>query len=143
MDRKGVRDVADKKRTDAVVRVMKGVMAAALLTIAGIVILSGIVVMRGLEENTIRILNQVIKALSLLAGVWISVGRGGEKGLLTGAAVGILYILIGYAMVSLMDAAETNAKVMAIEEAAGALLGGAYGIAFANMKGAARTRAYR
>lgn len=123
-------------------RVFKGVMAAAAVTIVSMVLLTGFVVLYGLDDGAIRIVNQVIKAFSLLAGVYIAVGRGGEKGLLTGSAIGILYILIGYALYSAIDGSAAGAKVMAIEEAAGAAIGAAAGVALANMKAGKRARAY-
>lgn len=125
-----------------VIRVLKGVMAASVITIAGMFLLTGWVVLRGLDEGGIRVVNQVIKVISILAGVGLSVGRGGEKGLLTGAAVGSLYILIGYGLYSAIDGMNASAKVMAIEEAAGALIGACAGVALANMKAGKRVKAY-
>ena len=126
-----------------ILRVLKGVMAAALITVAGMLLLMGWVVLRGLNDNGIMIVNQLIKVLSVLAGVFISVGRGGEKGLLTGAAVGILYILIGYGLYCAIDGSSASAKVMAVEEAAGAVIGACTGVLLANMKAGKRVKAYR
>jgi len=126
-----------------ILRVLKGVMAAALITVAGMLLLTGWVVLRGLNDNGIMIVNQLIKVLSVLAGVFISVGRGGEKGLLTGAAVGILYILIGYGLYCAIDGSSASAKVMAGEEAAGAVIGACTGVLLANMKAGKRVKAYR
>jgi len=126
-----------------ILRVLKGVMAAALITVAGMLLLTGWVVLRGLNDNGIMIVNQLIKVLSVLAGVFISVGRGGEKGLLTGAAVGILYILIGYGLYCAIDGSSASAKVMAVEEAAGAVIGACTGVLLANMKAGKRVKAYR
>lgn len=124
-----------------VLRSLKGVMAASLITIGGMLLLTGWVVLRGLSENGIMIVNQLIKVISILAGVYLSVGRGGEKGLLTGAVVGILYILVGYGMYSALDAGAASARAMAVEEMAGALIGACTGVLLANMK--AGKRAYR
>ncbi len=126
-----------------ILRVLKGVMAAALITVAGMLLLTGWVVLRGLNDNGIMIVNQLIKVISVLAGVFISVGRGGEKGLLTGAAVGILYILIGYGLYCAIDGSSASAKVMAVEEAAGAVIGACTGVLLANMKAGKRVKAYR
>ncbi|MBR3929554.1 MAG: TIGR04086 family membrane protein [Clostridia bacterium] len=125
------------------IRILKGVMIASLATVIGMLLLTGWVVVRGLDEKAILIVNQLIKVISVLAGVFFSVGRGGEKGLLTGAAVGILYILIGYGMYSIIDGSGASAAVMAIEETAGALIGASAGVVLANMKAGRRTRAYR
>lgn len=124
-------------------KILAGVMAASVITIILMVILTGAVVLKGLDDGTIRALNQVIKVISLLAGVLLSVGRGGERGLLTGAAIGILYILVGYGLYSIIDGTNANAKIMAIEEAAGGLIGASAGVVLANMKAGKRAKAYR
>ena len=126
-----------------VLRALKGVMAASLITVACMLLLTGWVVLRGMNENGILIANQLIKVVSVLAGVWISVGRGGEKGLLTGALIGIMYILVGYGMYCAIDGSAASASVMAVEEAAGALIGACTGVLLANMKAGKRARAYR
>lgn len=126
-----------------ILRVLKGVMAASLITIVGMLLLTGWVVVRGLNENGIMIVNQLIKVISVLSGVFISVGRGGEKGLLTGAAVGILYILVGYGLYCAIDGGAASAKVMAVEEAVGAVIGACTGVLLANMKAGKRVKAYR
>lgn len=125
------------------VRVLKGVMAASAVTICAMFLLTGWVVFNDLDADAIQLINQIIKVISILTGVVLSVGRGGERGLLTGAAVGILYILIGYGMYSIIDGMNAQAKVMAIEEAAGALIGGCAGVLLANMKAGKRAGAYR
>ena len=81
-----------------------------------------------------------MKLVSILAGTLFAVGVGGEKGLLTGALVGMLYMLLGYGFYSLIDGSEPAAKVLAMEIAAGALVGAAAGVALANLRGGRRTR---
>lgn len=126
-----------------VVRVLKGVMAAAAITVIGMLLLTGWVVLRGLSDNAITLVNQLIKVISVLAGVYVSVGRGGERGLFTGALVGILYIFVGYGLYTAIDGSQASAGVMAIEEAAGAMIGAAAGVVLANMKSGKRVKAYR
>lgn len=121
-------------------RVIKGVMIAAVITIAAMLLLTGWVVLRGMDDKAIRLVNQGIKVLSILAGVFLSVRRGGEKGLITGALVGMLYILIGYGLYSAIDGTHADAKVMAVEEMAGALVGASAGVVLANMKAKNRAR---
>lgn len=123
-----------KTWVNVLLKIAKGVVSGAVFTLAAMLVLSAIVVLRGISENAIQIINQVIKVLGILLGVYVAVGRGGERGLLTGAVVGILYILMGYGMYSIIDGSDASASVMAIEEAAGALVGGASGAVLANMK---------
>ena len=136
-------DMSGKIDIKPVKKILMGVMTAAVITIVGMVILTGAVILKGLDDGAIRATNQVIKVVSLLAGVGLSVGRGGERGLITGAVIGILYILVGYGLYSIIDGTHANAKIMAIEEAAGGLIGASAGVVLANMKAGKRARAYR
>ncbi len=137
MDMNGKIDIKPVKK------ILVGVMTAAVITIEGMLILTGAVGLKGLDDGAIRATNQVIKVVSLLVGVVFGVGRGGERGLLTGAAIGLLYILVGYGLYTIIDGTDANAKIIAIEEAAGGLIGASAGVVLANMKAGKRARAYR
>lgn len=117
-----------------ILRAAKGIMLACALTMAAMALLAVWIVYGGLGTEHLTLINQLIKAVSIAAGVFFAVGRGGEKGLYTGAVVGILYILIGYGVYCLADGSRACAWVMAIEEAAGAFVGAVSGICAANMR---------
>ncbi len=127
-------------RMGRVFRVLRGALAAGAITLllmAGITLL---VIYAGLRTTHLTAINQIVKLVSILAGTLFAVGVGGEKGLLTGALVGMLYMLLGYGFYSLIDGSEPAAKVLAMEIAAGALVGAVAGVVLANLRGGRRTR---
>lgn len=132
------------KKDEGISRVMKalrGVLAASAATVTGMAIFALIVIYLCPEPKTLTIMNQALKAASIILGTVVAVGVGGEKGLITGAVVGVLYILIGYALYCLTSGIGTDAAVFFAEEAAGAALGALSGTALANMKPIRRRRA--
>jgi len=117
-----------------IVKILKGVLAAAAVTMLLMALVTALILYRGISSGTLVWINQGIKLLSIVVGTVISVGRGGEKGLVTGMITGILYILVGYGVYCIADGSNAGAAQMAIEEAAGALTGGIAGVMLANMK---------
>lgn len=121
------------------IRVARGVLVASAVTLVGMAGFAALVIYAGLNESALTALNQALKLVSVALGTLFAVGIGGEKGLVTGALVGMLYILAGYGFYSLIDGSETRAAVIAIEELAGALAGGIAGAVSANLRPRRRT----
>lgn len=130
----GVIGMAREDKWNRLIRVLRGVVLASAITLVGMAGLSALVIYAGLEDGALTILNQALKLASILLGTLFAVGVGGEKGLATGAVVGILYILVGYGFYCLIDGSEASASAMAVEECAGALAGGLFGMLIANLR---------
>lgn len=91
-----------RRRISAAVLLSKGVISAILITLAGMLIMAAVVVYIGLSDTMIRILNQLLKILSMALGTFFSVKRGGERGFATGAGIGAIYAAAGYLMFVLL-----------------------------------------
>ena len=115
-------------------RVVRGTLAASAFTLVSMAVLAALVIYAGLREESLMALNQIVKLAAVVLGTAFAVGLGGEKGLITGALVGMLYILVGYGFYSLIDGSAAAPAVIAVEEAAGALAGGIAGVIFANAR---------
>jgi hypothetical protein len=48
------------------------------------------------SDGLLTALNQLMKLFSIILGVSVAVGRGGQRGFLTGMTVAMLYMTIGY-----------------------------------------------
>lgn len=112
----------------------RGIMLACAVTMTAMALMALGIAYGGWEAERLGLINQLIKALSVALGVFFAVGRGGERGLVTGAIVGMAFILIGYGVYVLTDGRDAGAGTMALEAAAGAVVGAVSGIAAANMK---------
>ncbi len=111
--------MAKSDRRDAVVSIFKGLGAAVGVTIAGMLLLALIVIRTQITDATLTGLNQALKALSVFLGVWAAVGIGGRRGFALGAAVGILYMTLGYALYVPLGGVAPSYKVMTAELAMG------------------------
>jgi putative membrane protein (TIGR04086 family) len=126
------------RRFTAAKALIRGLLAAIAVTLLGMLLLAAAIVFISLSDGAIRVLNQVLKAGAVIAGTYLGVGRGGERGLMTGAGIGAIYAILGYAMYTLL-----GGNAFRLTELLGELLlalaaGAASGAVFANLKPARR-----
>lgn len=122
-----------RKASGAWPKVLKGLGVAVLATAAGILVFSLLMQWLKPSDQVIRVINQVIKLLSILAGAWVAVGRGGENGLLRGAAVGLLYMGAGVAVYSLLTGQQLPLASYLADLGMGVAGGGIAGIILSNL----------
>ena len=84
-------------------RVLKGLLAAVGVTVAGVAVFALLMQWLRPAEGVVRIINQVLKLVSIGAGVYVAVGKGCEGGLLRGALVGLLYMAVGVGVYALLS----------------------------------------
>ena len=83
-------------------RILKGLLVAVAVSAAGILVFALLMQWLKPSDGVIRVFNQVLKLASIVIGVIAAVGRGGEKGLLRGAAVGLLYMGLGVCLYAVL-----------------------------------------
>jgi len=109
-------------------------LASLAVTAAGMVLLSLLVVYAGIGDGALLSLNQVLKLAAIFTGTWIAVGRGGTRGFVLGAVLGLGYIALGYGVCALWEGElDVTGGMLALEMALGLLLGGVSGALAANM----------
>lgn len=84
-------------------RLLKGLGAALVVTIAGVAVFALLMQWIRPSDGVVRIFNQVLKLVSIAAGVCTAVGRGQEGGLLKGACIGGLYMALGVGVYALLS----------------------------------------
>ncbi|NLF27653.1 MAG: TIGR04086 family membrane protein [Clostridiales bacterium] len=128
-------------RGSALLTVLKGLLVAAGVTLAGMLLLSLAVVLLGVSDGALSLMNQLLKLVSVLLGVRIAVGLGGTRGFVIGATVALLYMAIGYALYWKLGGAVFSMASMLGEMLLGGAVGAASGAVFANLKPRTRRRA--
>ena len=73
-----------KSRTQALGSLLRGLLAAVALTLLLMACVAALAVWQRVSDGLLTALNQVIKVASILLGTLVAVGRGGERGFLTG-----------------------------------------------------------
>ena len=127
-------------RTAALGSILKGVLLAAAVTLAGMLLLAAAVIYLDISDGVLTALNQVLKVISVLLGTRFAVGIGGERGFLTGAAVGLIYMIAGYALYWQLGGAVFSAASMLLEMLLGGAAGAVTGTICANLHPRARRR---
>lgn len=124
-----------KRRAGAPVwlRLIRGLGVSVLVTIAGVAIFALLMQWIRPEDGTVRIFNQVLKLLSIGAGVYVAVGRGQEGGLLRGALVGLLYMAVGVGLYALLSGQAASVTAYLADLAMGVAAGGIVGMILSNL----------
>lgn len=120
-------------RRGAVLAVVQGVALAAACTLCGMAVLGLLAGYTGITDATIQTVNQCLKLISVLAGASLAVRPGGERGLIKGALVGAVYMLIGLAAVTPLTGMSAAVPVLAGELAVSIAVGAAAGVLMANL----------
>ena len=114
-------------------RLLKGLAAALITTVAGVAIFALIMQWVKPTEDAVRIFNQVLKLLSIAVGVYVAVGRGGDGGLIRGAAVGLLYMAAGVALYAILSGQQAPLTAYLADLGMGVAGGGIVGMILSNL----------
>mgnify|MGYP004478815991 FL=1 len=128
------------KRTAVVKSIAAGLISAILVTLAGMLLMAGMMMVVSVGDRWLMILNQLLKIGSVILGTCIAVPRGGQRGLATGTAVALLYACIGYGMYAALDGAGFTIGGMLGEILICAAAGAVTGTIRANMQPSRRKR---
>lgn len=123
-----------RRRYQAARALIRGVLAAAAVTLIGMLILSAGIIFIGMSDTMLKVLNQLLKVAAVALGTYLGVGRGGERGLATGSGVGAVYAIVGYVLYALLG--DNNFQVPALlgELLLSVAAGATSGAVFANLK---------
>lgn len=116
-------------------RIVKGSLVSIILTTILLIIFSIILAYTNIPENTMIPVITIITAISILVGSIISVSKIEKKGILNGAFVGLIYILIIYAISSIVKGnfgININSIILIASAMVAGMLGGIIGVNIKN-----------
>ena len=114
-----------------IVKIIKGSTVAIIITLLGLLIYSVILASTEIGENTINYVLIGISALSILIGSIISVSKIAKNGMLNGAIVGGIYIVILYLLSSIINLnfdINSNSIILIFFSMVAGMLGGVIGV---------------
>lgn len=129
-----------KDRRNALVRLLLGVMSAALTTLAAMLLMAAALMYLKIGDTAICYFNQSIKLFSAALGACAAVPRGGERGLLTGMAVGFFYCALGCGVCRALGGVEIGVSDVLGETLLCGAAGAVTGVIRANLAPRARSR---
>lgn len=94
---------AGRRRPSLRGKLTRGLMIAIGATLGCILVFALLMQWLKPSDTVIRVINQLIKLAAIFAGVYGAVGRGGEKGMLLGALIGLSYMLLGVALYAVLS----------------------------------------
>ena len=121
------------RNTKGVGRLLRGLGVSILTTLVGVALFSLLMQWVKPSDGAIRVFNQVLKLLSIALGVWSAVGRGGEKGLMRGAVVGLGYMGLGVALYAILSGQQAAFSSYLADLAMGVAGGGIVGMILSNI----------
>ena len=119
-------------------RLLKGMGAAILVTVAGVAIFALLMQWIRPEDRTVRIFNQLLKLVSICVGVGVCVGRGQEGGLMRGALTGLMYMAAGVGAYALLSGQSAAFTAYLADLGMGVAAGGVVGMILSNLSPAGR-----
>ena len=122
---------SDKSALWAVVR---GVLVAAAITIIGVALFALILNWWNASDRAITAINQVVKFVSILAGVTTAMRAGESGGAIRGACVGVLYMALGIACYALMMGQNPQWTAYLADLGMGVAAGGLFGMILTTRK---------
>ena len=122
-----------KRKNNTALRLLKGLLSAVGVTIAGVAVFALLMQWLRPAESVVRIINQVLKLASIGAGVYVAVGKGCEGGLLRGALVGLVYMVIGVGMYALLSGQSAPVSAYLADLGMGVAGGGIVGMILSNL----------
>lgn len=115
-------------------QILKGVGVSLVVSLVGILVFAFVLRFVNIGDNLIKVINQVIKVLSVLLGVSLTLKKDKTKGLLKGAGVGALYTLLAYLVFSVLVGNFNFGLSLVFDTIFAAVIGLICGVIFVNVK---------
>ena len=112
---------------------LRGLGVSILVTLVSVAVFALLMQWIKPSDEVIRIFNQLLKLISIGAGVWAAVGRGSEGGLIRGAAIGLAYMAAGVAMYALLSGQQAPLASYLADLGMGIAAGGIVGMILSNI----------
>ena len=114
-------------------RFLRGLGVSILVTLVSVAVFALLMQWVRPSDDVIRIFNQLLKLISIGAGVWAAGGRGSEGGLIRGAAIGLAYMAAGVAMYALLSGQQAPLTSYLADLGMGIASGGIVGMILSNI----------
>ncbi|MGN0797973.1 MAG: TIGR04086 family membrane protein [Christensenellales bacterium] len=124
--------VLDKKAN--ILGVLKGVLVAVCVSIVGVLLFAVVYKFVPMNGTTIKIVNQVIKVLSVVLGVNVALKGNKTKGAVKGILIGAIYSIVAYAIFGLLSSTFTFNLSILYDVIFAGLVGLIAGIFLVNLK---------
>lgn len=123
---------------DIAISALKGAVVAMVFTILAILVFAFAIKAMSLEDSAIAPVNQAIKIIGIMLAAYVSTRCVGGLKWLRGLCAGLLYVVMGFVIFSLLEGAMGMVSVLVSDMLAGAIIGLAAALLFAALPGKQR-----
>jgi len=124
----------NENNTNSVIRILKGSAISIAVSLVLLIIFAALLTYTNINENTMPTVIIIVTALSILIGSEITTSKIKKNGILNGALVGIIYILLIYLISSIITGNFSLNNYAIIMIVTSVLIGGLGGIIGVNRK---------
>ncbi len=122
------RTVTRRRRRRECPTLIKGILISVLTTAVLVIVFALIIALFGMSDGAIRVVNQLIKLLSVALGVRAAVCRGDHRGTMQGALLGLIYMGVGVTLYVLLSGQRMTIVDYVIDLLTGVAAGGLMGM---------------
>ena len=108
--------------------VFEGVLVSIAATVLLVILFALLISLFDFTDSLIHTVNQVIKILSVGAGVWVTVYPASPRGLVRGALVGLIYMAAGVLVYALLTHQAVSLHAYLADILMGVAAGGLIGL---------------
>lgn len=114
--------------------VTKGALVAVCVSLVLVLLFAFLLKFTNIPESTIKPVNQVIKGLSILIGVFVGLRKSKELGLVSGLLIGFIYTIVAFVIFSILGGVFAFDLTFLTDILFGAVMGAICGIICVNLK---------
>ena len=116
------------------INILKGTLISVLVSLGLILVFAIVLKFVDFSDSIIKIINQIIKIISIFVGIYFVLKDKKEKGFLKGLILGLLYSIIAYFVFSILNTSITFGLSNIIDLIFSGVFGMVSGIFCANIK---------
>jgi len=124
----------DEHKNKILLSILKGSLTALCISLVGILMFAFLLKFTNISDSVIRPVNQVIKGVSVLLGVFIGLKKEKDMGLVSGLLIGIIYTMVAFLVFSILDGNFAFNRTLLNDVIFGGLMGAICGIICVNIK---------
>lgn len=113
---------------------LKGSLISVCVSLVAILLFAFIIKLTGMSKGLIKVINQIIKVVSIFLGTFLILRKTGQKGLVTGIIVGLLYTIIAFVVFSILNEKFAFDITLLIDIIFGTIIGAICGAICVNLK---------
>lgn len=113
---------------------LKGTFISIAISLVGILFFAFVIKLFGLSDGWIKPVNQIIKAISIMAGVFVALKKDKNKGLPKGLIIGLAYTLLAFVVFSILNGSINFDKSLLTDVLFGGITGAICGVIAVNSK---------